>query len=91
MKLRIARKIMNNVANGRCHYTEGQIHTALDRYERTATAKDANVFWNATMWRLGVVGRAEVLAGNGAPGMAFDLLMRVDESEWETVRWIARQ
>lgn len=82
MKLRTAKKIMKESSedgSGKMTYTGGQLHRALQRYERCKSHKLATEFWNATMERLGVEGRAEVLAGSGAPGMAFELLMR---EEW---------
>ena len=83
MNLRIAKKICKKIANmdigESSPYSEEQIQTALNRIERTKSQKDATQFWNHLMVDLGVEGRAEVLADIGAPGMAFDLLMR---EEW---------
>ena len=82
MKLRTAKKIMKQSSedgNGKSTYTGGQLHRALQRYERCKSHKLANAFWHTAMRRLGVEGRAEVLAGCGAPGKAFNLLMR---EEW---------
>lgn len=78
MKLRIAKKIMANIVAGCCHYSEAQLRAAVQRFERTKTSKDADVFWDSLMRVLGVEGRAEMLAHSGAPGTAFDLLMRAD-------------
>jgi hypothetical protein len=83
MKLRTAKKIMTAVGTPReTAYTDDQIGRAVDRYERTRSAREANRFWFAFLDDIGVSGRAEVLAGSGAPGMAFDLLMRTSEEEW---------
>ena len=81
MKLRLARKIAKTIGK-ESRYSEGLQNKALDRLAKTKEEREANGFWHATMDLLGVRGRAEVLAGSGAPAMAFDLLMRTPEVDW---------
>jgi len=77
MKLRIANKILKaSETESKLHHSDEQLQAAINRYEKTLTHKEANEFWDYMMTKLGVEGRAEVLAGSGAPGMAFNLLMR---------------
>ena len=82
MKLRLARKIAKAIGTPDCRYSEGQQEKALDRIDKCKSEKALYHFWNGLMVDLGVSGRAKVLAGCGAPGMAFDLLMRSDEADW---------
>lgn len=83
MKLRTARKIVKAVGTVRASaYTDGQLNVALGRVARTKEQRRAEEFWDQLMDDLGVLGRAKVLAGSGAPGMAFDLLMRTPVEEW---------
>jgi len=83
MKLRIARKLVKAVGTSREQaYSPAQLERALNRVERTRDSRESNRFWHALMLELGPVGRAKVLAGSGAPGMAFDLLMRTPCDEW---------
>lgn len=83
MKLRLAKKICKAMAqndySGGKQYTGWQQKQAVDRVERTKSCRLANDFMNGLFRTLGVEGRAEVLAGTGATGMAFGLLMR---EEW---------
>lgn len=82
MKLRTAKKIMKQCSedgNNKYTYNGGQLHRALQRYERCKSAKLANSFWDYMMTELGVEDRAEILDKSGAKGMAFDLLMK---EEW---------
>jgi hypothetical protein len=82
VKLRIARKILKAVGTpDQARYSDHQVGRANRRMARTRSAKEADRFWFALMDRIGVDGRAEVLARSGAPGMAFDLLMRQGEPE----------
>ena len=83
MKLRLARKIAKTIGTPDCRYSEGMQEKALDRLDKCKSEKALHDFWNGLMDELGVEGRAKVLAGSGAPGMAFNLLMRSDEIEWD--------
>lgn len=79
MKLRVARKILKAVGTpDESRYSNQQIGRAELRVSRTRSAREDERFWFALMDRIGVEGRAELLARSGAPGRAFDLLMR----EW---------
>lgn len=83
MKLRIARKLAKAVGTPReSAYSPAQLARALNRVDRTPQAREDARFWDALMRELGPVGRARVLAGTGAPGLALDLLMRTPEAEW---------
>lgn len=80
MKLRVAKKIVKAIDGARqSAYSDGKKLKALDRLDRCKDFKNADAFWHQLMRRLGVEGRAEVLAGTGAMDMAFGLLMR---EEW---------
>ena len=78
MKLRIAKKIIENVKLACCRYSAQQIQAACNRVERTRSSKQATASWNQFMDDLGVPGRAKLLMSMGAPGLAFELLMRED-------------
>jgi hypothetical protein len=81
VKLRIAKKILKAVGTpDEARYSDYQIGRANRRMARTRSAKEADRFWFALMDHLGVDGRAKLLARCGAPGMAFDLLMREGDS-----------
>lgn len=83
MKLRLARKICKAiVAEEAGRYTGAQRWRASNRNERTRSSRLAAEFWHKLMTEFGVRGRAELLAGTGAAGMAFDLLMRTPEEKW---------
>ncbi len=84
MRLRLARKIVKAVGTPReSAYTQEQISRAIDRMERTASARKNNEFWNGLMEYLGPLGRADLLRDTfPAPGDAFNLLMRTPEEEW---------
>lgn len=83
MPWRVAKKIRKAIGTAReAAYSGAQLDAALDRYDRLRTARQNRDYWHALMGAAGVLGRAEVLAGCGAPGMALDLLMRTPESEW---------
>lgn len=81
MKLRIAKKICKAMTegDGGLRYSAQQHQQAANRFCGMKSSKMAEKFWNQVMNEIGVEGRAEVLAGSGAPGMAFELLMR---EEW---------
>jgi hypothetical protein len=82
VKLRIARKIMKAVGTpDESRYSNSQVGRANRRMARTRSAKEEVRYFITLMDHLGVDGRAEVLARSGAPGMAFDLLMREGDSE----------
>ena len=83
MRLRTAKKILKSVGTvrGRC-YSGRQIRLSLARMERTKSARFDKEYWQKLMLSLGVRGRVEVLAGSGAPGMAFGLLMRMPIQDW---------
>jgi predicted transcriptional regulator len=50
MKLRIAKKIVNAVANGDDErHTEGKIGAALRRVERTKSSKRAEAYWRVVV------------------------------------------
>ena len=71
MKLRTAKKIMKQSSedgNGKFTYTGGQLHRALQRYERCKSGKAASDFLKAAMFM-----------SCGKPWIAFSLLMR---EEW---------
>lgn len=77
MKYRIAKKIWKIVGTERSLvYTNKQISQAIDRIDRTRTARDSTKFWNNLMEFLGPDGRAEILYGLGATGLAFHVLMQ---------------
>jgi hypothetical protein len=83
MRLRIAKKIVKAVGTPReSAYSPAQLDRALNRIDRTRDSRESNRFWHALMTELGPAGRAKVLAGSGAPAMAFDLLMRTPVEEW---------
>ena len=76
MKLRIAKKICKIIGTERAlFYTKAQISGALNRMDNTNTGRDSTKFWNNLMEFLGPDGRAEVLYGLGATGLAFRVLM----------------
>ena len=80
MRLRVAKKIMKAIGTPRqSAYNGWQIEKAFRVCERTQSSKQANDFWHNLMIELGVEGRAKLLDGSGAKGMAFELLMR---EEW---------
>jgi hypothetical protein len=82
VKLRIARKIIKAVGTpDEARYSRHQIGRAFTRTERTKSARQSHRYFCALMDHLGVEGRANVLVRSGAPGMAFDLLMRQGEPE----------
>ena len=77
MKLRTAKKILKAIGTAEENrYTPKQCDIAIRRYERTKGSRSAHRCWKNLMDYLGVDGRAAVLQGTGAPGMAFNLLMR---------------
>jgi hypothetical protein len=87
VNLRTSRKIVKAIQEGRAdRYTQLQSTRAMNRVERTASAKASQRFWMGLMDRIGVSGRAEVLAKTGAPSMAFDLLMRSPENQWNKTK-----
>lgn len=83
MKLRIAKKIVKAVGTPReSAYSGKQLTQALNRMERTKSYRADRDFFFEVCRMLGPVGRAKVLAGSGAPGMALDVLMGTPEEEW---------
>ena len=60
MKLRLARKIVSIAFTERDHgqYTQAQMHTALNRVERTETSRETERYWRALMDLIGPMGMA---------------------------------
>lgn len=71
MKLRIAKKVIDKVANG-SKYRQSTVNRALSRHAKTKSCKDDEKYWNALMFSIGPSGRAELLSGWGMPGKESD-------------------
>jgi hypothetical protein len=84
MKLRTALKIRKAVGGPRemC-YSDRQKTAALDRYERTKSAKADKAFFYALMTGFGAEGRAELFRRWGDPAEALRILMGAPEGRWK--------
>ncbi len=84
MRLRTARKIMSAADTPReSAYTNAQHAAANRRYERTASAKEADALWQEMMAEVRkspALPRARDLVSMGLLGDAFRLLM--ESSQW---------
>lgn len=77
MKLRMARKILNYPDERRGLYRSSTLERALSRERKTATTKETNRYWDALMTRMGVAGRAQIVARYDSAA-AFRMLMEAD-------------
>lgn len=75
MNLRLAKKICKAMSEGHGdRYSGWQQLQAVNRNERTKSAKADSRFWNEMMETLGVEGRAEITA-SWNPAAAFKMLV----------------
>jgi len=76
MRLRTAMKIRKAIGTKREYcYQDSQLEAALDRYEKTASHKEAKAFFANLMERIGPEGRAYVI-GKSHPGWGLEVLLR---------------